>query len=254
MTEVLLAVPLAFLVGISLGMLGGGGSILAVPILVYVLRLDPKSAIATALVVVGITSLVGALRHHRRQNLNVRVGLSFGAAGIVGAYLGSRVATLEAVPGSALLVAFAVLMVIVAGLMLRDRPKTESRRDHRPPLPAVGGLGLVTGLLTGVLGVGGGFVIVPALILGAQLPVRIAIGTSLLIISLNCFAGALGYLSAVEIRWAIALAFTMASVMGSVVGANLASRTRPDRLRRGFAVFVLIVGTAMLVERGAQLL
>ncbi len=253
MIQLLAAAPLAFLVGVSLGLLGGGGSILTVPILVYVLGLDPKSAIATSLLVVGFTSLVGALRHGRHGNLDRRVGLSFGVAGIVGASAGSRVAALDAVPGGVLLAAFALLMVVVAALMLRPRtPRDRSgaAAGSRPaPAPAVAGYGLLTGLLTGLLGVGGGFVIVPTLLLVARLPMHLAVGTSLLVIALNCGAGLTGFLGKVHIHWGLALIFGVASTAGSVVGANWAARTRPERLRRGFAVFVLLAGVAMLIEQ-----
>ena len=266
MIQLLAAAPLAFLVGVSLGLLGGGGSILTVPILVYVLGLDPKSAIATSLLVVGLTSLVGAFRHGGHGNLDLRVGLSFGMAGIVGASAGSRVAALDAVPGGVLLAAFALLMVVVAALMLRppraSRNRTGGTGDpaadppaaSRRPVsaPAVAGYGLLTGLLTGLLGVGGGFVIVPTLLLVARLPMHLAIGTSLLVIALNCGAGLAGFLGKVPIHWGLALVFGAASIAGSVVGANWAARTRPERLRRGFAVFVLLAGVAMLVEQAVR--
>jgi uncharacterized membrane protein YfcA len=253
--QLLAAAPLAFLVGVSLGLLGGGGSILTVPILVYILGLDAKSAIATSLLVVGITSLTGAFRHGRHGNLDVRVGLSFGVAGIVGASGGSRVAAMDAVPGAVLLAAFAVLMVTVAVLMLR-RPRPAASRAQPPRGPAspvaVAVYGLLTGLLTGLLGVGGGFIIVPTLLLVARLPMHLAIGTSLLVIALNCAAGLTGFLGKVPIHWGLALVFGVASIAGSVAGASWAARTRAERLRRGFAVFVLLAGVAMLIEQAAR--
>ncbi len=251
----LIAAPLAFLVGVSLGLLGGGGSILTVPILVYVLGLGPKPAIATSLVVVGLTGLVGAIRHGRHGHLDVKVGASFGLAGILGASGGSRVAALNAVSGGVLLAAFALLMVTVSAFMLRSPSGRASGGGgrHRPAGPvATGVYGFLTGLLTGLLGVGGGFVIVPALLLVARLPMHRAVGTSLLVIALNCAAGLLGFLGKVEIHWLLALGFGAASVAGSVAGAALALRTRPERLRRGFAVFVLLAGVAMLVEQAAR--
>ncbi len=254
MLQFIVATPLAFLVGVSLGLLGGGGSILTVPILVYVLHLGPKPAIATSLVVVGLTSLAGALRHGAHGNLNARLGLSFGAAGILGASAGSRVAALDAVPGAVLLAAFAALMVTVSVLMLRGprRAAGGPARPHRASPGAVGGYGLLTGLLTGLLGVGGGFVIVPILLLVAGLPIHAAIGTSLLVIALNCAAGLFGFLGKVEIHWSLALVFGAASIAGSVVGAHLASRSRPERLRKGFAVFILLMGVAMLLQQGLK--
>mgnify|MGYP001091035896 CR=1 FL=1 len=257
MLELALAVPLAFLVGLSLGLLGGGGSILAVPILVYLLGLAPKPAIATSLVVVGVTSLTGALRHARHGNLDARVGLGFGIAGIAGASAGSRIAAMEAVPGTVLLFAFALLMVVVAATMLRRPPgagEQQAPEVRRGIAPArVLGFGLLTGFLTGLLGVGGGFIIVPTLVLAAGLPMRLAVGTSLLVIAINCAAGLVGFLGRVPIRWTLAGIFTLAGVAGSLAGANLAARTHPQRLRRGFAVFLLLAGTAMLIEKGLEI-
>ena len=256
MLEYLLAAPLAFLVGITLGLLGGGGSILAVPILVYLLHLEPKTAIATSLVVVGLTSVVGAVRHGVRGSLSLPVGLSFGAAGIAGASAGSRIAALEAIPGELLLAAFAVLMVLVAALMLRGQGMPEggtATERGRASLGAVAGTGLATGLLTGLLGVGGGFVIVPALLVAGRLPMHLAVGTSLFVIALNCMAGLAGFLGKVPVRWALGLVFAAASVAGSVVGVSLAHRIRAERLRVGFALFVLVAGAVMLVEQAIRL-
>lgn len=257
MLELLLAAPLAFLVGLSLGLLGGGGSILTVPVLVYVLHVAPKPAIATSLVVVGVTALGGALRHALHRNLDLRVGLGFGAAGIAGASLGSRVAAMQAVPGAALLLAFAILMVVVAATMLRggagsgEQAGSGSRAEVS--LAKVVVYGSLGGALTGLLGVGGGFVIVPMLLLVARLPMHLAVGTSLLVIALNCAAGLVGFLGHVPIQWTLALTFAVVSVAGSLVGATLAPRVRPQRLRRAFALLVLLTGTAILIEKGLEI-
>ena len=257
MLELLLAAPLAFLVGLSLGLLGGGGSILTVPILVYVLHVQPKPAIATSLVVVGVTALAGALRHARHRNLDLRVGLGFGVAGIAGASLGSRVAAMQAIPGAALLVAFALLMVVVSATMLRGGAgsgEPVGSRGRAEVSPAkVAAYGTLSGALTGLLGVGGGFVIVPMLLLVARLPMHLAVGTSLVVIALNCAAGLVGFLGHVPIRWSLALTFGVVSVAGSLVGATLAPRVRPRKLRRGFAIFILLTGAAMLIEKGLEL-
>ncbi len=257
MLELLLAAPLAFLVGLSLGLLGGGGSILTVPVLVYVLHLDPKTAIATSLVVVGVTAAAGALRHAHHRNLDLRVGLGFGVAGIVGASVGGRVAAMQAVPGAALLLTFALLMVVVAATMLRGGARsgesiaTEVRAEAS--LAKVAGYGVLGGALTGLLGVGGGFVIVPMLLLVARLPMHLAVGTSLVVIAMNCAAGLVGFLGHVPIRWSLALTFAIVSVAGSLVGATLAPRVRPQRLRRAFALLVLVTGTAILIEKGLEI-
>jgi len=248
--EFLLAAPLAFLVGVSLGLLGGGGSILAVPIFVYVLGIAPKSAIASSLLVVGLTSLVGALGHFREGHLRIRTGTIFGGAGLAGASAGSRLAALSIVPGNLLLIVFALLMITVSVLLLRGgtRPR-EPVADGRRHLVALGVYGFVTGFLTGFLGAGGGFIIVPVLMLAGGLPMHDAIGTSLLVITLNCAAGLLGFLGKVPVHWLLAVGFAAASALGSLAGARLATRTRPERLRRGFAVFILLAGVAIFVEK-----
>ena len=263
MNPYILAAPLAFLVGISLGLLGGGGSILAVPIFVYVLSVPPKSAIASSLLVVGLTSLVGALRHGARGHVDLRSAFVFGGAGVVGASVGSRVAALQVVPGSVLILVFAALMITVATLLLRG-PRSnsagslpaglETDETRRVPRVRLGATGLLTGMLTGLLGAGGGFIIVPSLLLVGRLPVRTAIGTSLLVIALNCGAGILGFLGKVPIRWSLGFAFATASIAGILVGAGIAARTRPARLRKGFAIFVLLAGVAILIERGGEIL
>jgi uncharacterized membrane protein YfcA len=254
-TTYLLALPLAFTVGISLGLLGGGGSILTVPIFVYILRVSPKSAIASSLIVVGLTSLTGAARHAVLGHLRWKVGLIFGAAGIVGASVGSRVAALEMVPGSVLVAAFGALMITVASLLLRGGGR-RGETVEEAPAPRRGALaltGLLTGGLPGLLGAGGGFIVVPSLLVVGRLSVHAAIGTSLLVIALNCASGLAGFVGAVPIRWKLAFAFAAVSVVGSLVGAHLAARTRPRRLRTAFAVFVLLAGTAILIERVARM-
>jgi uncharacterized membrane protein YfcA len=250
----LLAAPLAFLVGISLGLLGGGGSILTVPIFVYVLGMEPKSAIASSLIVVGLTSLAGAARHRAQGSLSIRSGSLFGALGLLGASLGSRVAASALVPGDALLAVFALLMIAVSVLILSgsSRPERPAPPDHRRHRLAVGVYGFLTGALTGLLGAGGGFIIVPVLLLVARMPVHLAIGTSLLVIALNCLAGLLGFLGKVPVHWGLALVFAGVSIAGSVTGASLAARTRPQRLRRAFAVFILLAGVAIFIELGVR--
>lgn len=247
MNELVLAVPLAFLVGVSLGLLGGGGSILAVPIFVYVLHLEPKSAIASSLIVVGLTSAVGAARHARHGNLALRTGLLFGVAGIFGASVGGRIAAADFISGTALLIAFALLMLLVAGLMLRGR-RGGAPAEH-PSVPRLLAAGGGTGLLTGLLGAGGGFLIVPALLLIGGVTMHRAVGTSLLIIALNCASGLIGFVGAVPIYFKLAFVFAIASAAGSLVGAAVAKRVDPAGLRRAFAWFVLVAGTAMLTER-----
>ena len=239
---IVLALVLAVLIGVSLGLLGGGGSILTVPILVYVVGLEPRDGIATSLLVVGVTSAFAMLRHARAGRVQFRTGLLFGAASMAGAYAGGRLA--HFLPAKTLLIAFTLMMFVNAIAMMRrrraDTSETSAPRALRgATLARASALGVGIGLLTWVIGAGGGFVIVPALVLLCGLPMRIAVGTSLLVIAMNSFAGFAGALSHATIPWTLALAITGASVLGSFGGTALAGRVKPEVLRAGFAWFVL---------------
>lgn len=242
-----LAVVLAVLVGVSLGLLGGGGSILAVPLLVYVAGMDAKEAIATSLLVVGTTSAVALIAHARAARVRWRTGLLFGAAGMAGAYAGGRIA--EFIPGTVLLVAFALMMLATAAAMIRGR-RTPDKPAHTE-LPVVRVLvdGVVVGLVTGLVGAGGGFLIVPALVLLGGLPMPVAVGTSLLVIAMKSFAGLAGYLASVQIDWPVALAVTAAAVLGSLVGSRLTGVVPPEKLRTGFGWFVIAMGLLILLQQ-----
>lgn len=239
-----LTVALAVLVGVSLGLLGGGGSILLVPLLTYVAGLPAKEAIAVSLLVVGVTSAVAAVSHARGGRVQWRTGMLFGAAGIVGAYAGGRLSHL--IPGTVLLIAFAVLMVVAALAMLRGR--RDCAAGQRIPVPKALGQGVAVGMLTGLLGAGGGFLVVPALALLGGLTMPVAVGTSLVVIAMNCVAGLAGHLSGASLDWRLAAAVTAAAVGGALVGSRLASRVDPDSLRAGFGWFVLLMASVILAE------
>ncbi|MEU2666375.1 sulfite exporter TauE/SafE family protein [Micromonospora sp. NPDC007220] len=239
-----LTVGLAVLIGTSLGLLGGGGSILAVPLLVYVADLPAREAIATSLLVVGVTSAVGALPHARAGRVRWRTGLLFGAAGMAGAYGGGRLAAF--VPPAVLLAGFAVMMIATATAMLRGRHDGPGRQRRELPVARVLLDGVVVGLVTGLVGAGGGFLVVPALALLGGLPMPVAVGTSLVVIAMKSFAGLAGYLSTVDIDPGLATAVTAAAVLGSLAGGRLAGRVREDVLRRAFGWFVAAMGVFVL--------
>lgn len=238
-------VALAVLVGISLGLLGGGGSILTVPLLVYVAGQDPKTAIATSLLVVGVTSAAGAISHARAGRVQWRTGLLFGAAGMAGAYAGGRLGTL--VDGTWLLIAFALMMGATSVAMLRDRTQPEPS-DGEMAVWKVLLEGVLVGLVTGLVGAGGGFLVVPALVIFGGVPMGIAVGTSLVVIAMKSGAGLAGYLSGVTIDWPLALAVTAAAVVGSVIGGRLVDRIPQERLRTGFGWFVAVMAVVVLVQ------
>ncbi|MFI8437906.1 sulfite exporter TauE/SafE family protein [Streptomyces sp. NPDC079020] len=249
MTALVLAASL--LVGVSLGILGGGGSILTVPILVYLAGQGTKEAIATSLFVVGVTSLAALIPHARAHRVRWRTGLLFGAFSMVGAYGGGRLA--EYIPGTVLLVAFALMMLATAVAMLR-KPRNGEKKKARPahhdlPLKHIAVEGLVVGAVTGLVGSGGGFLVVPALAILGGLPMGIAVGTSLLVIAMKSFAGLAGHLSGVEIDWRLALIVTAAAVVGSLVGGRLADRIPQDALRTVFGWFVVVMGVFVLAQQ-----
>ncbi|MCF6524236.1 sulfite exporter TauE/SafE family protein [Streptomyces sp. JJ36] len=246
-----LVLALALLVGVSLGLLGGGGSILTVPLLVYVAGMDAKEAIATSLFVVGVTSAVGAIGHARGGRVRWRTGVLFGAAGMAGAYAGGRIG--GHIPEGVLLGAFAVMMIGTALAMLRGRRRTDPEGAHRQ-LPVFRVLldGAAVGLVTGLVGAGGGFLVVPALALLGGLPMPAAVGTSLLVIAMKSGAGFAGYLATVPIDWALTLAVTGAAVAGSLAGARLAGRVPAALLSRIFAWFVLAMGAFVLVQQAPE--
>ncbi|MET0396263.1 MAG: sulfite exporter TauE/SafE family protein [Longimicrobiaceae bacterium] len=249
-----LGLALAALVGLTLGLLGGGGSVLTVPILVYVLGFGAKQAIAMSLGVVGTASLFGSLAHWRSGNVDLRTAFSFGAFAMCGAFLGARLAAF--VSGPAQLVAFAVVMVLAALSMLRGGGGMgEADAGPRtPPLLTLAIVGAGVGALTGLVGVGGGFLIVPALVLLARVPMRQAVGTSLLVIAMNSAAGLSGYLGKVEVPWGFMAAFTAVAVGGIVVGARLVRHVPQAALKRGFAVFLLVMGGLILFQNREAIL
>ncbi|MFJ3975281.1 sulfite exporter TauE/SafE family protein [Streptomyces sp. NPDC090021] len=244
-----LVLAASVLIGVSLGILGGGGSILTVPILVYLAGMDTKEAIATSLFVVGATSLVGLVPHARAGRVRWRTGLVFGAVSMVGAYGGGRLA--EYVPGTVLLVAFALMMLATAAAMLRKPRKPMQAKPVHAEMPVkhVVVEGLVVGAVTGLVGSGGGFLVVPALALLGGLPMSVAVGTSLLVIAMKSFSGLAGHLDGVQIDWSLALMVTAAAVVGSLIGSRFAGRIPQDVLRKAFGWFVVVMGVFVLGQQ-----
>src|SRR5690625_117102 len=207
MASVWVGLGLAVVVGVALGMLGGGGSILTVPILTYVVGLDPREAIAASLFIVGVTSAIGALSHARERRVRWRVGGVFGAASMVGAFLGGFAG--GRIPGPVLMILFALMMVATATAMLRGRKRSApgARPSEHLPILRIVLDGLAVGVATGLVGAGGGFLVVPALHLLGGLPMAVAVGTSLIVIAMKSFAGPGAYLVSVQFDWTLALTF-----------------------------------------------
>ena len=235
---------LIVLMGVSLGLLGGGGSILAVPILVYVIGLDAHHAIALSLLLVGGTAVLGAGFHHRNSPLAWREALLFAACGVPFSFLGGIVS--RRFPGPILLLLFGLLMVTVGGLMLRPRPEPREGKRGSVALFALAGAGV--GFLTGFLGVGGGFLIVPVFILLLHIPTRRAIGSSLVVIAINCASALVGHWPSLQLQWRLIVPLSVAALAGSLAGVELSRRFSPRSLRQVFGVFVVIIGLAIVLR------
>lgn len=242
--QLLVALALSTLIGVSLGLLGGGGSILALPVLVYVAGVEVRAAIAMSLAVVGATALVGGLAHARAGRVELRRGAFFAACGMLAAPLGARATQLVA--PRVLMLLFAGLMLGVGALMLLGRAPGPAHGQAHPLAAAAAGAGV--GLLTGFLGIGGGFLVVPALTLLLGLEMHAAVGTSLLVIAANAAAGLASHLRQGELSLGLTAAFTGASALGAIAGVRFASGLDAARLRRGFALFVIAVGALVLAR------
>lgn len=265
----LLTSPLGFLIGVSLGALGGGGSILAVPALVYAAGQEPKSATATSLLLVGAASLVGLRSHARAGRVRIGTGVVFGLTGIGGSVAGS--ALNHHVDADLLLLGFAGLMLIAAWRMLTGCPTCTRVGEPQEPVTTgsvatlhrttvdvraaatVLAAGTAVGFLSGLFGVGGGFVIVPALALAMKLPMPQAIGTSLLVISINSATALAARIATTDIDWGTTIPFTAAAVAGVLTGGQLADRLDPERSLRWFAALLIAVATYTAVRAGADL-
>lgn len=274
----LLTSPFGFLIGLSLGALGGGGSILAVPVLVYIAGESPQAATTTSLIVVGLAALVGMGEHLRAGRVEVRPGLLFGLAGVGGSFLGS--ALNRGLDPDVLLLAFSGLIVIAAWRMLTGCPTcTRVGEEAAERSAGLGGgsgagggsvgvrlrldaatvakvvaAGTAVGFFTGLFGVGGGFIIVPALTLLLAFPMPKAIGTSLLIIAINCAWALLARVGHTEVDWAVTIPFAVAALAGVVTGTRIADRLPAQTLLRWFAGLLVAVAAYTAVSSLLKLL
>jgi uncharacterized membrane protein YfcA len=239
-----LALILATFAGFFLGLLGTGGSMLVLPILVYIAHLPPHQAVGMSLLIVGTTCALGCLFNMRRGLVELRVGAVFAVTGITGAWIGAQFTHL--VPSRVLLMSFAVLMIVIGGKML-TQPMIPSWNPGKSLLRCLVA-GAVVGILTGFLGVGGGFIVLPALVLFGGLEMKAAVATSLGIIALNCFAGLGSQLWYVRLDLPLALGFVVAASAGMAGGLALADHVASTSLRKAFGLNVIILGAILLIE------
>lgn len=248
-------------IGISLGIIGGGGSILTVPVLVYLLGVDPVTATAYSLFIVGVTSFIGAFPKYRQGEIDLRTAVIFGIPSILAVFL-TRKFLLPSIPynvftmGSfqltkpTLLMLLFALLMLVAALSMLKKPMTGSSENARPVFnyPLILLEGTIVGMLTGLVGAGGGFLIIPALVLLSKLPMKQAIGTSLLIIAAKSIIGFTGDLGHTPIQWPLLLLVTALSIAGIFLGNRLAKRISGGSLRTAFGWLVLVMGVYILVK------
>ena len=242
-TGLIVALALTVLVGLSLGALGGGGSVLMLPILVYVAGTSAHEAVPLSMVVVGGTSLLAAVLHSRRGNIHVRATVLFGLSGMAAAFLGSALTSL--VSQRVLMLIFAALMLAAGVAMLRGRAEEPDEGSGRCRVLPCLLVGAGVGALTGFLGVGGGFLIVPALVLFVGLPTKPAIGSSLAIIALNAASGLVGQLRQTTLDWGLALGYLGLALVGMLGGLALAGKVSGPTLRTAFAWFIIVLAVVI---------
>lgn len=255
---------LAALIGVSLGLIGGGGSILTVPLLVYILGVNPVLATSYSLFIVGATSLVGAVNSYRKGLVNIKTALLFGISSISAVFL-TRKFLLPSIPelffpatshsfshATATMVLFAILMLLAAIAMIRKgrRAKISPIIVMQENIPVIKllGYGIVIGLLTGLLGAGGGFLLIPFLVLVIKIPMKQAVGTSLLIIALNSLIGFTGDMGHFNINWTFLLSITAVAIAGIFIGGLLSKKIQGEKLRSAFGWFVLVMGLYIIVK------
>lgn len=269
----LLASPLGFLIGLALGALGGGGSILAVPVLVYAAGQSAVAATASSLVIVGATSLSGMFRHLKFNKVRVKQGVIFGLTGVGGSLLGT--ALNKKVDPNLLLLTFSGVMVIAAIQMYRrngkskaDVTKTQESTDSPnsgqtmtltkssttlSTVMKVVAVGSIVGFMTGFFGVGGGFVVVPGLVLALGFSMPDAVGTSLLVIAINSAVALLSRIATAHVAWSVAIPFTIAGIIGSLIGAKIAAKTNSAALTKAFVWLLLALAAYTAVRSSLAL-
>lgn len=258
---IIIAIFAGAITGIVLGLFGSGGSIIAMPALMYLLNVEAKSAIAMSLGIVAVTATISGWDNWRRGNVDVKIAAVFGLFGVIGTYGGARLGVLT--PVAVQLTLFALIMYAAAWKMLQKnqvKPATaqfagaggpnlaaeDEAITARMGHIAVHGIGV--GILTGLVGVGGGFLIVPALVLLSGIPMKIAVGTSLAIVAAKSYSGFAGYMGAVPIDWTIMLSFTTVTVMGSFAGTRIAHRFSQEALKKWFGIFLIFVATYIMIK------
>lgn len=252
----------AILIGVSLGLIGGGGSILTVPVLVYLFGIDVFIATEYSLFVVGVSSLAGSVSYFKKGLINFKVALIFGIPSVISIFL-TRLYLLPLIPGEVLkiqnftvtkniflLLIFAVLMILASYKMIR-KSISEKSLDYQTGQNSTfvaAGQGLIVGVLTGLVGAGGGFMIIPALVNLLKIPMKIAIGTSLVIISINSLIGFLSSVNHVQIQWKLLISITSIAIAGIIIGSQISKKIDGKKLKPAFGWFILVMGIYIITK------
>lgn len=252
----------ALIIGISLGLIGGGGSILTLPVLVYLFRVQPVLATAYSLFIVGSTSLVGALPKYRQGLINLKTAVIFGLPSIAAVYATRKfivpsipadlfsIGSLEVTKDLVMMMLFAVIMVLTSVSMIRNKKKTvtEAETEQKFNYPMIIAEGTLVGIITGLVGAGGGFLIIPALVLLSKLPMKQAVGTSLLIIAAKSLIGFTGDMTLYQMDWKFLIIITLIAIAGIFIGNWISTKVDSAKLKKGFGWFVLIMGIYIIVK------
>ena len=251
----------SILIGISLGLIGGGGSILTVPVLVYLMHINPLLATTSSLFIVGTTSMVGGLRAYSKNLVDIKAVTEFGIPSIFSIFI-TRHFILKELPDPLivignesiskdrfLMIVFAVLMLAASFSMIRGYRRAEAGPESETKSKSLSLLllGLLVGIVTGFLGAGGGFLIIPSLVLFLRIPMKVAVGTSLLIIGINSLLGFLFSFKQFEYDWKVLIIFTVLAICGIFIGSKLSERIPGSSLKRGFGLFVLAMGLWIII-------
>jgi len=251
----------ALLIGVSLGLIGGGGSVLTVPVLVYLMGINPVLATAYSLFIVGATSLIGVFPKYRQGLVSLRTAIVFGIPAIL-AVFSTRKFLIPFIPDEIfsingfvftksilMMLLFAILMIVASVTMIRDKKEIRIEPGEQQfNYPLIILEGIVVGLLTGMVGAGGGFLIIPALVLLSKLPMKKAVGTSLLIIAAKSLIGFTGDISNYQMDWSLLIIVTTIAVIGIFAGNILSNRTDSKKLKKGFGWFVLVMGIYIIIK------
>jgi hypothetical protein len=249
---------MALVIGLTLGLLGGGGSILTVPVLVYLLGIDPVVSTGYSLFIVGLSALAGATSYYKKGLIDIKTAIVFGFPAIVGVYL-ARMFVVPAIPDDifqigafmvtkniGIMILFAVMMIAASVSMIKGRKNREANADRKFNYPLILVEGLVVGLFTGLVGAGGGFLIIPALVVLSDLPMKMAVGTSLSIIAVKSL---IGFVAEVQVHtpdWMFLLSFSGLAVVGIFIGTKLSTVISGKKLKPLFGWFVLVMGVYIL--------